>query len=189
MQVRVGSGTRDLALDWLDGDGTWHEFFRAPLDTSALPPTRAPRRQLRSALVYETLQHLYRHSHRASFRRVCAEADRVLEEVLTFTTDVPLAEGFHGFIENPGFWLQAQYDKFRITGWTFAIGRDIQVGQWADLRLVQAGEACPKCGKPLKVQRAIEVGHVFNRNFNTELEQLGGAGVDDGDGAVAYRLG
>ena len=42
-----------------------------------------------------------------------------------------------------------------------AIGRDIQVAQWADLRLVQAGEACPKCGQPLKVQRAIEVGHVF----------------------------
>ncbi len=42
-----------------------------------------------------------------------------------------------------------------------AIGRDIQVKQWADLRLVQAGEACHKCGKPLKVQRAIEVGHVF----------------------------
>jgi GT2 family glycosyltransferase len=141
VQVRVGSGTRDLALDWLDGDGTWHEFFRAPLDTSALPPTRAPRRQLRSALVYETLQHLYRHSHRASFRRVCAEADRVLEEVLTFTTDVPLAEGFHGFIENPGFWLQAQYDKFRITGWTFAIGRDIRrlqatTGVLAENRLI-----------------------------------------------------
>ena len=42
-----------------------------------------------------------------------------------------------------------------------AIGRDIQVSHWADLRLVQSGEACPKCGKPLKVQRAIEVGHVF----------------------------
>ncbi len=42
-----------------------------------------------------------------------------------------------------------------------AIGRDIQVKQWADLRLVQPGEPCPKCGKPLKVQRAIEVGHVF----------------------------
>jgi prolyl-tRNA synthetase len=42
-----------------------------------------------------------------------------------------------------------------------AIGRDIQVAHWADLRLVQAGEPCPKCGKPLKVQRAIEVGHVF----------------------------
>jgi prolyl-tRNA synthetase len=42
-----------------------------------------------------------------------------------------------------------------------AIGRDIQVAQWAGLRLVQAGEPCYKCGKPLKVQRAIEVGHVF----------------------------
>jgi len=42
-----------------------------------------------------------------------------------------------------------------------AIGRDIQVAHWADLRLVRAGEACPKCGKSLKIQRAIEVGHVF----------------------------
>ena len=42
-----------------------------------------------------------------------------------------------------------------------AIGRDIQVTHWADLRLVQEGEACHKCGRPLKVQRAIEVGHVF----------------------------
>ena len=41
------------------------------------------------------------------------------------------------------------------------IGRDIQVGQWAELRLVQAGEPCHKCGQPLKVRRAIEVGHVF----------------------------
>jgi len=42
-----------------------------------------------------------------------------------------------------------------------AVGRDIQVTQWAELRLVQEGEPCPKCGQPLKVQRAIEVGHVF----------------------------
>jgi prolyl-tRNA synthetase len=42
-----------------------------------------------------------------------------------------------------------------------AIGRDVQVAHWADLRLVQAGEPCHKCGQPLKVQRAIEVGHVF----------------------------
>jgi prolyl-tRNA synthetase len=41
------------------------------------------------------------------------------------------------------------------------IGRDIQVGKWADLRTVAAGEPCPLCGKPLKIQRAIEVGHVF----------------------------
>jgi prolyl-tRNA synthetase len=42
-----------------------------------------------------------------------------------------------------------------------SIDRDIQVTQWTDLRTVRPGEPCAKCGKPLKVQRAIEVGHVF----------------------------
>jgi prolyl-tRNA synthetase len=39
--------------------------------------------------------------------------------------------------------------------------RDIVVMKWADLRTVNAGEPCAKCGKPLKIRRAIEVGHVF----------------------------
>ncbi len=41
------------------------------------------------------------------------------------------------------------------------IDRDITVSQWTELRLVQAGEPCPGCSQALKVQRAIEVGHVF----------------------------
>ncbi len=53
----------------------------------------------------------------------------------------------------------ANEDGFHLRN--VAIERDIQVAHWADLRLVQAGEPCPKCGKPLKIQRAIEVGHVF----------------------------
>ncbi len=39
--------------------------------------------------------------------------------------------------------------------------RDVAVKQFADLRLVQAGEGCGRCGEPLKIRRAIEVGHVF----------------------------
>lgn len=39
--------------------------------------------------------------------------------------------------------------------------RDIRVTDWFDLRTVSAGEPCPKCAKPLKIRRAIEVGHVF----------------------------
>jgi prolyl-tRNA synthetase len=42
-----------------------------------------------------------------------------------------------------------------------SIERDIQVTKWADLRTVNAGEPCVKCGKPLKIRRAIEVGHIF----------------------------
>jgi prolyl-tRNA synthetase len=41
------------------------------------------------------------------------------------------------------------------------IDRDIQVKKWADLRTTQLGEACANCGQPLKIRRAIEVGHVF----------------------------
>jgi prolyl-tRNA synthetase len=42
-----------------------------------------------------------------------------------------------------------------------SIERDIRVTKWCDLRTVSAGEPCAKCGKPLKIRRAIEVGHVF----------------------------
>ncbi len=42
-----------------------------------------------------------------------------------------------------------------------SIERDIKVAAWFDLRTVSAGEPCVKCGKPLKIRRAIEVGHVF----------------------------
>jgi len=41
------------------------------------------------------------------------------------------------------------------------IARDMAVTHWADLRLVRAGEACPHCGQPLAIGRAIEVGHLF----------------------------
>jgi prolyl-tRNA synthetase len=67
-------------------------------------------------------------------------ADEVLRDAVDMTTGAN-ADGFH--LRN------------------VAIGPDIQVAHWTDLRLVQAGEPCPKCGKPLKIQRAIEVGHVF----------------------------
>lgn len=33
--------------------------------------------------------------------------------------------------------------------------------KYEDLRLVEAGELCPQCGKPLQVTRGIEVGNIF----------------------------
>jgi prolyl-tRNA synthetase len=58
-----------------------------------------------------------------------------------------------------GMTTGANEDGFHLRN--VAVGRDITVGHWADLRLAQAGEPCPNCRQPLKVQRAIEVGHVF----------------------------
>ena len=58
-----------------------------------------------------------------------------------------------------------------------SIERDIKVTDWFDLRTVNAGEPCPKCGKPLKIQRAIEVGHVFKLGTKYS-EKLNGFFVD-----------
>jgi prolyl-tRNA synthetase len=53
----------------------------------------------------------------------------------------------------------ANEDGFHVRG--IDIGRDIAVKKWSDLRLARAGEPCAHCGLPLKIRRAIEVGHVF----------------------------
>jgi prolyl-tRNA synthetase len=58
-----------------------------------------------------------------------------------------------------GMTTGANEDGFHVRG--VSMERDIEVTRWADLRLAVAGEACGRCGKPLKVRRAIEVGHVF----------------------------
>ena len=38
---------------------------------------------------------------------------------------------------------------------------DMEEIRYADIRLVEAGEFCPECGKPLKVTKGIEVGNIF----------------------------
>jgi prolyl-tRNA synthetase len=61
------------------------------------------------------------------------------------------------------------------------VARDIRVDQWADLRTVQAGEPCVRCGQPLKTRRAIEVGHVFK--LGTKYSEALGAAFLDESGA------
>ncbi|MEU3336428.1 proline--tRNA ligase [Streptomyces sp. NPDC002144] len=40
-------------------------------------------------------------------------------------------------------------------------GRDFQVDEYVDVVVVQEGDPCPKCGTGLKLDRAIEIGHIF----------------------------
>ncbi|MDE0232128.1 MAG: proline--tRNA ligase [bacterium] len=53
----------------------------------------------------------------------------------------------------------ANRDDWHLT--SVDVERDIEVGQWADLRGISAGEQCPECGGTLDVWRGIEVGHIF----------------------------
>jgi len=61
-----------------------------------------------------------------------------------------------------------------------SIERDIKVSAWFDLRTVAAGEPCGKCAKPLKIRRAIEVGHVFK--LGTKYSEKLNATFLDADG-------
>jgi prolyl-tRNA synthetase len=58
--------------------------------------------------------------------------------------------------------------------------RDFAVKNWADLRNVSEGEACPNCGSPLKVAKAVEIGHIFK--LGTKYSESMNARVLDKDG-------
>jgi prolyl-tRNA synthetase len=60
------------------------------------------------------------------------------------------------------------------------VARDLRVTRWVDLRTVRAGELCSVSGQPLKIRRAIEVGHVFK--LGTKYSERMGATFLSEDG-------
>ena len=54
--------------------------------------------------------------------------------------------------------------------------------KYEDLRLVEAGEYCPQCGRPLKVTRGIEVGNIFQ--LGTKYSKPMNAVYSDVDGKL-----
>ena len=126
------------------------------------------------------------------------------EEIRT-ASDAEIAELMdkHGFGARPGFIGPKGFDDIRIiadntvkelknfvmavnendvhvVGANFGIDVDMPK-EFADLRLVEAGEFCPQCGKPLKVTRGIEVGNIFQ--LGTKYSVPMGATFTDEDGS------
>ena len=61
------------------------------------------------------------------------------------------------------------------------VERDVQIDQWADLRTVTSGEACPRCETGvLEVYKAMEIGHIFK--LGTKYSESMGATVLTKDG-------
>src|ERR1700689_4190255 len=59
-------------------------------------------------------------------------------------------------------------------------GKDFQPTAYVDLRAVTAGEACPSCGAPLRIDTAVEIGHIFKLGY--KYSESMGAGVLDRNG-------
>jgi len=56
-------------------------------------------------------------------------------------------------------------------------GKDFHPSAYADLRSVTAGEACPTCGKALRIDTAVEVGHIFKLGYRYS-ESMGARVLD-----------
>jgi len=56
-------------------------------------------------------------------------------------------------------------------------GQDFQPTAYVDLRSVTAGEACPNCGAPLRIDTAVEVGHIFKLGYKYS-ESMGARVLD-----------
>src|SRR5437762_2363943 len=58
--------------------------------------------------------------------------------------------------------------------------RDFTVTKWVDVRNVDPGDPCVNCGSPLRVSKAVEIGHIFKLGY--KYAESMGARVLDKDG-------
>jgi len=49
---------------------------------------------------------------------------------------------------------------------------------WADLRTAAEGEGCPRCGSPLRIGKAMEIGHIFKLGYKYS-ESMGASVLDE----------
>ncbi|MGD0213285.1 MAG: proline--tRNA ligase [Terriglobales bacterium] len=59
---------------------------------------------------------------------------------------------------------------------------------YADLRSVTAGEGCPNCGAPLRIDTAVEIGHIFKLGYRYS-ESMGARVLDHNGKEVAPIMG
>src|SRR5258707_1739277 len=56
-------------------------------------------------------------------------------------------------------------------------GKTFHPTAYADLRAVTAGEVCPDCGAPLRIDTAVEIGHIFKLGYKYS-ESMGARVLD-----------
>ncbi len=72
----------------------------------------------------------------------------------------------------------ANEDHYHVTG--VQVDESFKPDQYHDLRTVKEGEPCPNCGSPLRVVKAIELGHIFK--LGTKYSSAMNATVLDAEG-------
>lgn len=136
--------------------------------------------QMIKTLIYmadeEPVAVLIRGDHEANEAKIkrylkCIKLEMAAEDVIKKATGGPL--GFSGPVGLKGVRVIAD-DSIKeainfVTGANkkdrhfinVNIDRDFKVGEWADLRMITEKDKCPRCNKNIKIEHAIEMGHVF----------------------------
>ncbi len=81
--------------------------------------------------------------------------------------------------DGKGLVTGANRNGYHVTGLEF--GRDIVPDEYVDLRIINEGEDCPTCGRPLRIVKSIEIGHIFK--LGTKYSEAMGATYLDEKGA------
>jgi len=119
---------------------------------------------------------LIRGDHEANEAKIkkhlgCAHLEMATEDVIRKATGGPL--GFSGPVGLQNVQIIADHYIKGIANFVTGANkkdkhlinvnpdRDFNVGEWADLRMITEKDNCPRCNKKIKIEHAIEMGHVF----------------------------
>ena len=120
----------------------------------------------------------------------CDELELAEEDIIEKFTNAP--RGFAGPVGMKDIKIIADYGLLgginMITGGNekdihlvnVNFERDFTVSEFADIRLADSGDPCPRCGKLLSTTRGIEVGHIFK--LGTKYSKAMNAAYLDEDG-------
>jgi prolyl-tRNA synthetase len=80
----------------------------------------------------------------------------------------------------------ANQENFHVKNLT--PGKNFHPTAYVDLRSVAAGEDCPNCGAPLRIDTAVEIGHIFKLGYKYS-ESMGARVLDHNGKEVAPIMG
>jgi len=119
---------------------------------------------------------LIRGDHEANEAKIkkfmkCSHLEMASEEVIKKATGGPL--GFSGPVGLKGIKIVADNSIKGMANFVTGANkkdkhlinvnpdRDFKIEEWLDLRMITHKDKCPKCNKKIKIEHAIEMGHVF----------------------------
>jgi GT2 family glycosyltransferase/glycosyltransferase involved in cell wall biosynthesis len=119
--LRPWRNARHLVFETLRADAVWTKFHQVEVNAvGEKMPAAQPRPKLRTEVLEESLYYLYRHFHYASREDLRNETRRVLAEISVNFTEMFPENDLIGYLDLPQHWVNAHYEKFRVSGWAFS---------------------------------------------------------------------